>query len=618
MFIYEPGKACHAYLLASRKGHNKPDTENFKGEQQHKDHRQYPFLHGAKLHGYPYSQSAGNAYLYAMLRRLFISNYAIIDQADIGFAEGMNIITGETGAGKSILLGALGLILGHRADNKVLFNRSKKCVVEGTFLLENDFLIDYFSENELDHATETILRRELSDNGKSRAFINDTPVTLQQLQTVAGALLTIHSQHETLQLGDSAFQRTLVDALANTTSLQETHRNAFLDWKTKAGALETLEQAMSKAAGEQDYLHFQWEELEKAGLDDIDQPDMESMVTQLSHAEEIQRSTSATAAILDTESANTADTIREALSRLRQAEKYVPELDAYIRRLESVLIEIRDIAADLEAMAQRTQSDPARLETLQQQLSVVYRLQKKHQVEDVAALIGLRETWKKQLDAFENREAMLEDKRRETSAALAKAHQTAKKLSDARKKILKSLENQVMELLAEVGMKDAQLQVEHLFDTEKYLSVHGADHIQFLFSANKGSALQDIKKVASGGELSRLMLCMKSLLAKNIALPTLIFDEIDTGVSGETAQKVGNILLKLSKQHQLIAITHLPQIAAKGAHHLFVYKSSGDDATHTHIKLLEGAARIEEIAKMLSGERPGTAALQNARDLMNA
>lgn len=551
-----------------------------------------------------------------MLRSLHISNYAIINEARIGFGEGMHIITGETGAGKSILLGALGLILGERADSRVLYQKDKKCVVEGTFSIADYGLKSFFTDNNLDYEEETIIRRELSDNGKSRAFVNDTPVNVQVLQQLASKLITIHSQHETLDLGNSAFQLTVIDALAQTGELLTTHKQAFEAWHLCQQQLEDTISLASRAAQERDFIQFQFEELDKAGLDAIDQEALEAELTQLTHAEEIKRNLMAAVDLMDQGQANIADQLRAAISQLRSVEKYLPTLESYLQRLSSAQIELQDISRDLDDLASGTYADPSRSEIINQLLSAVYRLQKKHQCADTQALIALRDDLGQKLMVFEQSESRIEALTKETSLLLAKANQSASKLSAKRKAVFASFEKQVKALLAEVGMKDAEIKVSHTFDADRHLTINGADQIQFLFSANKGAALQDIKKTASGGELSRLMLCIKSLLAKSVALPSLIFDEIDTGVSGEVAQKVGNILVRLADNHQVIAITHLPQIASKGAHHLLVYKSNEGGSTHTHIRSLQAEERVLEIAKMLSGEKPTKAAIENAKELM--
>lgn len=528
----------------------------------------------------------------------------------------MNIITGETGAGKSILLGALSMVLGERADTRVLFNKEKKCIVEALFDIRNYGLEKYFVEDEIDYDEETIIRRELSDNGKSRAFINDTPVNLSVLQGLADKLITIHSQHETLALGNSRFQLMVIDALAGNEKSIEEYKQVFLNWKQVSRQLLEAENIFAKANAEKDFIEFQLNELNKIDFDDISQEALENELQQLNHAEEIKQNLLQGADLLENGQQTIVDSIRNVIQLMRSIAKYNSEFDSYVDRLEASSVEMKDIARDLNDRGERTIADPARAEEVQQLLSTLYKLQKKHQCNSVEELAAFKNNLSDQLAAFESSEEEIEKLTREKNKLYSTVQLQAKKISGKRIAVFPVLETAVQKLLAEVGMKDAVLKVHHVYDPEKHLTETGADAVQYLFSANKGSALQDISKVASGGELSRLMLCIKSLLAKTVALPTLIFDEIDTGISGETANKVGNILSGLSANHQLIAITHLPQIAARGEHHLFVYKETDSKTTHTKIRLLKKDERIREIAKMLSGENPTKAALENAKELI--
>ncbi|MFI5170836.1 MAG: DNA repair protein RecN [Chitinophagales bacterium] len=551
-----------------------------------------------------------------MLKTLRIKNYAIINEAEISFSDKMNIITGETGAGKSILLGALSLIVGERADARVLFDKEKKCIVEAIFEISNYGLEKFFEEENIDFEKETYIRRELSDNGKSRAFINDTPVNLNVLQKLANNLVTIHSQHETLALGDSGFQLMVIDALANNEELLQSYKTQFRNWTAVSKKLKETEELARRALTEKDFIEFQFEELDKANLDNIDQLALENELTQLTHAEEIKKGLMQSVEQLDGGEENISRNLRAVITQLNTIVKYIPEIEPYIDRLESASVELKDISRDLDDKAELTVADPARSEDIQQQLNILFRLQKKHNLNTTSELINFRNELAAKLEAFINSEEEIEKLNREQNKLFVQVQLSAKKLSEKRTKEFQNLERSVSALLTEVGMKDAELKISHEFDIDKYLSERGADHVQYLFSANKGSALQDIKKVASGGELSRLMLCIKSLLAKTVALPTLIFDEIDTGVSGEIANKVGKILLKLSVNHQLIAITHLPQIASKGDHHMYVYKETNGKATQTKLKILNRDERLIEIAKMLSGEKPTKAAIENATELL--
>ncbi|MBC8173745.1 MAG: DNA repair protein RecN [Chitinophagales bacterium] len=551
-----------------------------------------------------------------MLKTLRIRNYAIINEAEIQFSGALNVITGETGAGKSILLGALSLLTGERADTKVLFDKSKKCIVEGVFDIGNYNLQDFFSAENIDYEKETIIRRELSDAGKSRAFVNDTPVNLSVLQDLADQLVTIHSQHETLALSDSKFQLKVIDALADTQKILAEYRKDFYQWKEVSEQLEETIAFSTKAMNDKDYIQFQYEELEAAGLDNIRQEELEKELEQLTHAEEIKRNVIQSVEILENGQQSISDQLRIVISQLQAVSKYNDELKNYIDRLEISSIELKDITRDLHAKTDHMTADPQRAEELSQKLNSIFRLQKKHKIKTVDELIVLKNNFEETLNAFNNSEETIERLKKELAKLFVSLGIKAKKLSDKRKDIFSLFEKQIKNVLSDVGLQDADFVVQHHFDIDKYITDSGADVIQFLFSANKGSAPQDIRKVASGGELSRLMLAIKSRIAASTALPTLIFDEIDTGVSGEIAHKVGNILLQLSKNHQVITITHLPQIASKGDHHLYVYKESTKTSAQTNIKLLQSHERLHEIAKMLSGEKPTASAVKTAAELL--
>ncbi|MBP9549377.1 MAG: DNA repair protein RecN [Chitinophagales bacterium] len=550
-----------------------------------------------------------------MLRKLNISNYAIIENAEIDFSAGLNIITGETGAGKSILLGALGLLLGARADSKILFKNSGKCIIEGLFFLKGYELQLFFENADIDYADETIIRRELNESGKSRAFINDTPVTLSVLQQLADNLIQIHSQHETLALADSKFQLMVIDSLASTNKLLPIYQKLFNTWKSSEQVLKEAIENAAKAERDKDYIEFQLKELTTAKLEDINQEELENTLQQLTHAEEIKRGVFETLQILQDAEFNAIDLMRDATSKLQSIRKFAPDLESSIQRLESNKLELQDIVSDLTQQADKISADPNTLATVQSVLDSLYHLQKKHNVSSVNELLEIQQNFQTQFLQIENASDNISALRKQVSQQFKDVVEQAKAISDSRKKQFAPFEKNVAQLLKEVGMQSAILKVDHHFSAEQ-LNKTGGDSIQFTFSANPGSALQDIKKVASGGELSRLMLSIKSLIAKNTALPTLIFDEIDSGVSGDTAMKVGVILEKLSVNHQVIAITHLPQIAAKGKHHLKVFKQIEKNNTTTHLRLLNKEDRIQEIALMLSGENPSKAAFENAKELM--
>lgn len=550
-----------------------------------------------------------------MLRTLNISNYAIIENAVIDFAPGLNIITGETGAGKSILLGALGVLLGARADLKALFRNSGKCIIEGRFDLKGYALQPFFESADIDYADDTIVRRELTETGKSRAFINDTPVTLSILQQLADNLVQIHSQHETLALADSKFQLMVIDSLASAGKLLPAYQEAYFRWKESEKALNEAIAIAAKAERDKDYIAFQLNELNAAKPEAIHQEELEHTLQQLTHAEEIRRGIFETLQLLQDAEFNAMDLMRNAAARLQATSKYTLDLEPINRRLESNRIELQDIAGELLKRAENISDDPDALAKVQATLDMLYHLQKKHNVTSVEALVEVQQQFQSQYAQIENAADTIAALRHNVAEQLRDVVEKAKAISELRRRQFKPFEKEVQQLLKEVGMGAAVLKTEHSFSAE-HLQKTGGDTIQFTFAANPGSALQDIKKVASGGELSRLMLCIKSLIAKSTALPTLIFDEIDSGVSGETAMKVGAILEKLALNHQVIAITHLPQIAAKGNHHLKVYKQVDKNSTTTHLQLLNRQERIEEIALMLSGENPTKAAIKNAKELL--
>lgn len=551
-----------------------------------------------------------------MLKTLRISNYALINKAEIHFDSAMNIITGETGAGKSILLGALNLITGARADAKVLFAKEKKCIVEAVFDLRNYELQAFFKQAEIDYENETIIRRELSENGKSRAFVNDSPVNLSVLQSLSDKLITIHSQHETLALSDSSFQLLVIDSLAGNANQLSEFKNFYKQWKKISEDIIEQEVYFAKALIEKDFIEFQLKELESFAIETINQEALESELIQLNHAEEIKTHLFAVLQLLENGQINVLDQLRAASNNLQSAGKYDVGINEYLERISSAALDLKDITFELSKKAEFISADPPRAEEINQILSHIFRLQKKHQVNDLQALLHLKTEMRQTLTNFEQSDEIIQALKEEQKKLFHKIKEHAILLSERRNKQFSSLEKKVKQILADAGMPDAIFSVKSEFDLEKNLNETGADTIHFLFSANKGSSALDIKKVASGGELSRLMLAIKSLLAASASLPTLIFDEIDTGVSGAIAGKVGNILMRLAQHHQVLVITHLPQIAGKGRHHLFVYKTSDSQSTITQFKLLNKKDRLQEIAKMLSGENPSNAALKTAAELL--
>lgn len=551
-----------------------------------------------------------------MLSRLHIKNYALIDTLDISFDNDLNILTGETGAGKSIILGALGLILGQRAESKYFFNQQKKCVIEGYFYIKDYTLKLFFEENDLDYEDETVLRREISLDGKSRAFINDTPVTLSILKQLGEQLIDIHSQHATLEINNNSFQLFVVDLMADHEESLLSYRKSFKSLKKKQKELYNLNENIAQAKVDFDYFEFQYNELEQANLTADEQDDLEKELHVLTHAEEIKLSLVSASSLIQNQEQAVLEQLKNALSQLQNVEKYQPELTELIERLKSSIIEIKDIAEEISILEEATQYHPGRAVELNDRLSLIYNLQKKHRVTSNSELLKVQNDLSEKLNKilFADEDIALLEKEIEAEK-IALATQ-AKIISNNRKKIIPDIENHIHDVLAEVGMNNAVIKINQDVKSTEEFDINGIDDIKFLFTANKGHQLNDLSKVASGGELSRLMLSIKSLIAQKTALPTIIFDEIDTGVSGEVANRVGNIMEKLAANMQVITITHLPQMASKGKAHYFVYKEVKNDFTYSQIRKLSEDERIVEIAKMLSGENPKEAALQNARELL--
>ncbi|CAN5347053.1 DNA repair protein RecN [soil metagenome] len=570
-----------------------------------------------------------------MLQKLSISNYALIDNLEIGFDGGLNILTGETGAGKSIILGALSLILGQRAESRYFFSQQKKCVIEGTFKIAGFHLKQFFEDNDLDYEAETVLRREISADGKSRAFVNDTPVNLNTLKQLGEKLIDIHSQHATLEINDPEFQLLVVDAVAGHDELLTDYRLKFKAYKKSNARLQQLIDESDKAKADLDYYQFQFEELEKAGLVADEQEHLEKELYALNNAEEIKRNLSGAHYLMNEGETCAIIQLREAAHQLSATEKFNPQLTELFERLNSCIIELKDIAGEVEIMDQRTHTDEAKAAEINTRLGVLYNLQKKHRVNSNAELLKLQNDLSEKIAQAIFGDEAIEKLQQQITAARKELEQLAAQLSANRAKAIPGIERQVLHTLSEMGMGNAALQIVRKSESPEVgkntadladfrtsglsdsLTKNGIDEIRFLFSANKGHALAEMSKVASGGELSRLMLSIKSIIAQHTALPTIIFDEIDTGVSGEVANQVGQIMERLADNLQVITITHLPQIAAKGQSHYFVYKDDGSATTYTRIKQLDGPERVLEIAKMLSGDKPGESALQNARELLS-
>lgn len=551
-----------------------------------------------------------------MLARLTIKNYTIIDRLEIDFSSRLNIITGETGAGKSIIIGALGLILGDRADKKALHSSSGKCVIEGSFRIAAYDLKDFFTATDLDYDPETTLRREITAEGKSRAFINDTPVTLAQLKDLGERLVDIHSQHQTRQLNNAAFQLLVVDSFAGHDTLLSEYRSKFHAYRKMETQLQELEDRSKAAYAEADYLQFQFDELEKAALQPGEQELLEQEILRLTHAEEIKRTLSGIVYLLEEGETTIADQLKEAGRQLSSLEKYSSEVAQLNERLASTLIELRDVAGELSRLNEQTALDERRRQEVEERIDMIYRLEQKHQCDSVEALIARREEFAEKLGSISGMEEALDALRKELEQAGSELKELAGKLSAGRKAARPHIEEQVNALLKETGMPEARFELLMEKISGETFRATGTDQVQFLFSANKGHELAEISKVASGGELSRLMFCIKGLAARHTALPTIVFDEIDTGISGEVALKVGKLMQQFSGHLQVLTITHLPQIAGKGNAHYFVYKETKANTTFANIRKLEAAERVTEIAKMLSGDNPSPSAIKNAEELL--
>jgi len=548
-----------------------------------------------------------------MLQKLSIRNYALIDSVELELEKGLNIVTGETGAGKSIMLGALSLILGQRAETRYFFNQAKKCVIEGTFSLNTNS--EYiFLEHDLDFQEESILRREISIDGKSRAFINDTPVTLSVMKQVGEKLIDIHSQHATQEVNDAAFQLSIVDTLANHMSLLTDYRHKYHTFRKLSKQLTAMQASADEARTKQDYEQFLFNELEAANLIPDEQGLLETELEALNNSESIKRSLLNSYALLSEHEVAVLPILKEAISQLNGVEKYHSEYENLNERLKSALIELKDVSEELMSLEEQVVFSPARVEEINTRLDIIYALQQKHRVKTVEQLIEIRENLSNNLSKLLSGDEEIEKLQKELELLKAELEKKAEKLSQNRSKSIKSSEKQIDEILMQVGMPNAKIHLEQT--TLPDLGKDGKDHISLLFSANAGQAPAPVGKIASGGELSRLMLAIKSIMAKHTALPTLIFDEIDTGISGETALRVGDVIGHLEKNMQVLCITHLPQIASKGQAHYFVYKHESKDKTTTGIRRLSAPERVDAIAEMLSGKNPGSSALENAKDLL--
>lgn len=549
-----------------------------------------------------------------MLQQLSIQNFAIIDELKVDFQPQLNTITGETGAGKSILLGALGLVLGKRADSSSLQNSEKKCVVEAVFSTATHKKVNaWLKANEIDEEAELILRREITANGKSRAFINDTPVNLAQLKEITSMLVDLHQQFDTLELGDEDFQREVLDVLAGCDKDVEQYRLRYLQFAKLERALQQLKEQQQQLQREQDYKQFLLDELTQASFKENELEELDQELQLLSNAGSIATVLTDAVELLKDGDTPLVHQLKSLLQRLQMFKNVHADLTSITERLQSTQIELTDIAADLDHLQSSISVDEARMQRINERLETGYKLQKKHNVQTTNELLQIEQELEDQVEVVLNMEQSIAEKEKEKEKLQQQLEVEATLIHTKRMKQSGSLSKQVNALLQQIGMPNARLQVE-LLPTP--LNQFGKDEIRFLFDANKSNRFEPISKVASGGELSRLMLCIKSLVAKSIALPTMLFDEIDTGISGEAARQVGILLKELSTNHQVITITHLPQIAAKASAHYFVYKQEEKSGVKTRIRLLTKEEQVEAIAKMLSGEKPSDSSLVTAREMI--
>ncbi len=549
-----------------------------------------------------------------MLKRLHIRNYALIDELEINFSERLTIITGETGAGKSILLGALGLIMGERADTKVFYNDAEKCVVEAFFDVSEYDMREFFEAHELDYDPEVVIRRELSPTGKSRAFVNDTPANNQVLQRLTENLVDLHQQFDTLDIHNVNFQLRMIDALADNGPMLKEYQHGYRQYAADKKRLAELIERSQSGAKEMEFLRFQLEELQSAELIEGELETLEGLLAQLTNAEDIKRSYGAAYNHLSESEMNLVGQLQELARSIAPTRKLSPQLSALSERMDAAIIDLQDLAKDFERIAEGTEHDPQRIAESQERLNVMYKLQKKHGVSGVPELLQIQADLEQQTVGYTN----LDSEIAKLEQAIAKQEKalraTATTLSQRRRAVPPKFEERVQTMLTQLSMPHARLKVE-IADLDQ-LSPTGLDDVQFLFATNIGARYLPIKDVASGGELSRLTLCTKSLVADAIPLPTLIFDEIDSGISGDVSLKMGLILKELSARHQVISITHTPQIAARADAHYFVYKKVEGQRTVTNVRFLAPDERVRSIAVMLSGNPPSEAAIATARELV--
>ena len=551
-----------------------------------------------------------------MLIKLFVQNYALIRELDVEFENGLTIITGETGAGKSILLGALSLILGTRADSSVLLDKNEKCIVEGTFRIEEYELNEFFISNNIDYEPVSTLRREINPAGKSRAFINDTPVTVNILKELGDRLIDIHSQHQTLMLNDNSFQLNLIDSFSGTAGIKNEYRETYSNYRRLKKEYTSIKEKADKNKADLEYYQFQFNQLDEAKLKSGEQTELEAEQELLGHTEEIKLALGSSSNLFLAEGISILSMLREVKSYLGRIITFLPESESLLSRTESALIELDDLAAEVEKLTVSIEADPQRLAMVNNRLDNIYTLIQKHRVTDLGELIKKKDEIKELIGSIVSSDERIIELETLLDKEASRLKTVSEEISNKRKSVLSDIELRITELLKQLGIPNAKFRIT-LTHLQEFTAT-GIDQADFLFSANKQIAPENLAKIASGGELSRVMLSLKSLLTKNNNLPTIIFDEIDAGVSGEVADKVGQILSGMGKYMQVINITHLPQVASRGTRHYHVYKDDTDNSTFTRVKLLSPEERILEVARLLSGSEVTETAMKNARELLKA
>ena len=551
-----------------------------------------------------------------MLRSLYIQNYALIEKLDISFGAGFSVITGETGAGKSIILGAIGLLLGQRAEVKAIRQGASKCVIEARFDISAYGMEPFFEENELEYEEECILRREVYASGKSRAFINDTPASLVQMKELGEQLIDVHSQHQNLLLNKEGFQLNVLDILSHNDEQLSVYQSLYREWKQTQQDLADLIARAEQNKADEDYIRFQLEQLEEANLSAGEQEELEQELETLSHAEEIKGSLYKITRLLDGEEQGAVQLIKEALSTADSLERYYPKAKEIAERLRSAYIDMNDLASETEVLKEDIEFNPERLDWVNERLNTLYTLEQKHRVSKVEELMELLDKYNKQLKEIDSFDEQIESLKKQLEVSHQELLQQAAVLSEQRKIASKAIASQLVEMVVPLGMPNMRFAID--FVPKQEPESDGMDEIRFMFSANKSAELQPVAQTASGGEISRLMLCIKAMIAGFTALPAIIFDEVDTGVSGDIADKMGDIMQELGTKMQVFAITHLPQIAAKGKDHYFVYKEDTDERTVTRIRKMNKEERVKEIARMLSGASLTSASIANAKELLKS